>query len=143
MACQSCSGTRSSVVVMAADHAAEQGEQQEPAEARKHALSPVRTAILERIPALLSSDDFGSRVERAALGQVLWPAHRRRSAVNVEQHGRWTGSGECCSSTRVERRGALRLWKFHGDVNSNWPHRDGLKWPQRSGEEPSANGLGG
>jgi hypothetical protein len=56
--------------------------------------------------ALLSSDDFGSSVERAAHGQVLWPAHGQRSAVNAEQHGRWTGSGECCSSTRVERRGA-------------------------------------
>jgi hypothetical protein len=28
------------VMVMAGDHAAEQNEQQEPAEARKHALSP-------------------------------------------------------------------------------------------------------
>jgi hypothetical protein len=37
MACHNVSGTRSSVVI-AADHAHEQGEQQEPAEARKHAL---------------------------------------------------------------------------------------------------------
>jgi hypothetical protein len=29
-------------------------------------VSPLRTAVLERIPALLSSDDYGSRVERAA-----------------------------------------------------------------------------
>src|SRR5918996_5164779 len=39
MACHNLSGTRSSVVVMAADHAHEQSEQQEPAESRKHALS--------------------------------------------------------------------------------------------------------
>src|SRR5829696_9288981 len=32
----------------------------------------LRTAVSERIPALLSSDDFGSRVEREAHGQVLW-----------------------------------------------------------------------
>jgi hypothetical protein len=39
MACQSCSGTKVSVVVvMAADHAQEQSEQQQPAEGRKHAL---------------------------------------------------------------------------------------------------------
>jgi hypothetical protein len=39
MACHSRSGTRVSiVVVMAADHAREQGEQQQPAEGRKHAL---------------------------------------------------------------------------------------------------------
>jgi hypothetical protein len=32
----------------------------------------LRTAVLERIPALLSSDDCGSSVEREAQGQVLW-----------------------------------------------------------------------
>jgi hypothetical protein len=37
MACHNISGTRSPVV-MAADHAHEQGEQQEPAKGRKHAL---------------------------------------------------------------------------------------------------------
>jgi hypothetical protein len=30
----------------------------------------LRTAVLELILALLSSDDYGSSVERAALGQV-------------------------------------------------------------------------
>ena len=34
----------------------------------------LRTAVLERIPALLSSDDFRSSVEREAHGQVLWRA---------------------------------------------------------------------
>jgi hypothetical protein len=32
----------------------------------------LRTAVLERIPALLSSDNYGSSVEREAQGQVLW-----------------------------------------------------------------------
>jgi hypothetical protein len=40
MACHNVSGTRSSVVI-AADRAPEQSEQQEPAEARKHALKAV------------------------------------------------------------------------------------------------------
>jgi hypothetical protein len=38
MACHRLSGTRESMVVMAAGHAHEQGEQQKPAEGRKHAL---------------------------------------------------------------------------------------------------------
>ena len=32
----------------------------------------LRTAVLERIPALLSSEDFGSSVRREAHGQVSW-----------------------------------------------------------------------
>jgi hypothetical protein len=31
-----------------------------------------RTAVLQRIPTLLSSDDYGSRVGLAGAGQVLW-----------------------------------------------------------------------
>jgi hypothetical protein len=42
-----------------------------------------RTADSERIPALLSLDDFGSSVERATQGQVLW-----RVRVKVAG-GRW------------------------------------------------------
>ena len=38
---------------------------------------PLRTAVLERIPALLSSDDFGSSVEREAVRQVLWRVQQR------------------------------------------------------------------
>jgi hypothetical protein len=44
------------------------------------ALEPVRclrTPVSERIPALLSSDDYGSRVVRKVYVQVLWQAHIR------------------------------------------------------------------
>jgi hypothetical protein len=37
----------------------------------------MRIAVLERIPALLSSDDLGSSVEREAYGQVLWRVQQR------------------------------------------------------------------
>src|SRR5215217_5503046 len=55
MACQSCSGTRSSVVVMAADHAHDQSEQQEPAKGQKHALRKQVGIVADR----LTPFDFG------------------------------------------------------------------------------------
>src|SRR5215216_3864559 len=36
------------------------------------AIRRLGTPVSERIPALLSSDDYGSSVERAAHGQLLW-----------------------------------------------------------------------
>ena len=44
----------------------------------------LRMALSEHIPALLSSDDYGSSVEREAFDQVLWQAHMRAGAVLVQ-----------------------------------------------------------
>jgi hypothetical protein len=41
----------------------------------------VASPAKRRLGALLSSDDFGLRVERAAYSQVLWRAHLRAGAV--------------------------------------------------------------
>jgi hypothetical protein len=40
-------------------------------------VSRLRMAVSERIPALLSSDDFGSSVDREAVRQVLWRVQQR------------------------------------------------------------------
>src|SRR5215218_3707377 len=88
----------------------------------------LRTAVLERIPALLSSDDCGSRVEREAQGQVggqvLW-----RVRVKVVGEGGscgrlWVGKGQdsCClmlrSSNAVHMLGSLL-------VRAQWADRGG------------------
>src|ERR687895_1031104 len=40
-----------------------------------------------RLGALLSSDDFGSRVEREAHGQVLWRVHMQAADASAEWRG--------------------------------------------------------
>jgi len=53
-----------------------------------------------RLGALLSSDDYGSSVERAGAGQVLWRAHLRAGAVVfsvvLDLHWLWTWTGLQC-----------------------------------------------
>jgi hypothetical protein len=48
------------------------------------AIRRLGTAVSERIPALLSSNDYGSRVEREVHVQVLWQAHIRVGVVLVQ-----------------------------------------------------------
>jgi hypothetical protein len=50
-------------------------------------VSRLRMAVSERIPALLSSDDYGSSVERVAHGQVLWRVHMRAADASAERRG--------------------------------------------------------
>jgi hypothetical protein len=47
----------------------------------------LHTAVLERIPALLSSDDYGSSVEREGFGQVLWAGAGMAAGSSAEGCG--------------------------------------------------------
>jgi hypothetical protein len=53
------------------------------------AIRRLGTPVSERIPALLSSDDFGSSVERAGHGQVLWRCVRAAAGASGERRSDW------------------------------------------------------
>jgi hypothetical protein len=69
-------------------------------------VSRLGTAVLERIPALLSSDDFGSSVEREAHGQVLW---RVRVKVAGERWKLRTAVGLVRAGELLSKSGSLEV----------------------------------
>src|SRR4030095_12833965 len=61
----------------------------------------LRIAVSDHIPALLSSENFGSSVERAGHGQVLWRCIRAAAGASGERRSDW-GTGVAHAVVLVE-----------------------------------------